>query len=93
MDIGYEEIAAKLKMNRYIVEKQAKEIFLRQMLRKIKCEIALLTMKYGVKSSEEMEQKYREGTLVEEGTWEDFFRLDYLEAEQAEIENMLERLA
>ncbi len=51
-----------------------------------------LCNEYGVQSAEEMEARYREGTLPEAGTWEDFFRLDHLEARRDELLSLLQEL-
>ena len=51
-----------------------------------------LCRKYGVRDAAEMEACYRESTLPEAGTWEDFFRLDHLEAGRDELLNLLREL-
>jgi hypothetical protein len=51
-------------------------------LRRCESEIFNIAKKYGISSIEEFEERYRKGEIEEEGTWEDFFRLDHLEAER-----------
>ena len=41
-------------------------------------------------SIEEFEDRYKKGEIEEEGTWEDFFKLDHLEAEKETIKRALE---
>lgn len=48
-------------------------------LRKIESEIFKLGGKYGVTSAKEIDEQYKKGTLAEEDSWEDFFKLDHLE--------------
>ena len=40
-----------------------------------------IAQKYGVSSTEDFEEEYKRGNIEEEGTWDDFFRLDHLETE------------
>jgi len=45
--------------------------------------------KYGVFSFEDMKRNYESGTLEEEGTWEDFMRLEHAEARVEKFRNLL----
>jgi len=58
----------------------------------VQADIVSLCHKYGVADAAEMETRYREGTLPEAGTWEDFFRLDHLEARRNELLSLLQEL-
>ena len=51
---------------------------------------SILQKKYGISSIEEFEDLYKKGEIEEEGTWEEFFRLDHLEAEKEAIKKALE---
>lgn len=58
------------------------------------CESEMLNLarKYGVSSIEDFEEEYKRGNIAEDGTWEDFFRLDHLEAERESIRSELEEI-
>ncbi|MFV9630166.1 MAG: hypothetical protein ACNYWM_03710 [Methanosarcinales archaeon] len=53
-------------------------------------EIFNIAKKYGISSVEELEDQYKNGKIEEEDTWEDFFRLDHLEAKKESIKKALE---
>jgi hypothetical protein len=53
-------------------------------------EIFNIAKKYGISSIDEFEEQYKKGEIEEEGTWEDFFKLDSLEAEKKSIKKALE---
>ena len=61
-------------------------------LRHCESEIFNIAKKYGVLSIEEFEYRYKKGEIEEEGTWDDFFKLDHLEAEKESIKNYRHRL-
>lgn len=48
--------------------------------------------KYDVVSAKEIDERYRKGTLEEENTWEDFFKLDHLEFKKNQILKALEEI-
>ncbi|MFH1926577.1 MAG: hypothetical protein ABIK79_00180 [Chloroflexota bacterium] len=52
---------------------------LERQLREVKVCIFEITGRYGVSSVEEMEARYRQGTLEEADSWQDLQRLDHLE--------------
>ncbi|MDH7578051.1 MAG: hypothetical protein QHH75_09585 [Bacillota bacterium] len=66
--------------------------FLEKKLRSIKAEIFQIAGKYGVSSVEEMEALYRRGVLEEEGSLDDYHRLDHLEYKKERLEEILEEL-
>jgi hypothetical protein len=74
------------------VLEQGLKAFLERNLREIKVEIFQITGKYGVSSVEEMEKRYKQGTLEEEDTWRDFQRLDHLEYKREYLEKLLKKL-
>ena len=74
------------------VIEQGLKAFLERNLRDIKVEIFQITGKYGISSVEEMEDRYKQGTLEEEDTWRDFQRLDHLEYKREHLEKLLKRL-
>lgn len=62
-------------------------------LREIKTQIFEITGRYGVSSAEEMEARYREGTLEEADSWRDLQRLDHLEYKRDRLLQLLEAVA
>mgnify|MGYP001068755632 CR=1 FL=1 len=89
---GFATLAARLNMSEQELERESLRVYLQQRLREAQAEIVSLCSKYGVQSAAEMEARYRDGTLPEAGTWEDFFRLDHLEARRDELASMLKEL-
>lgn len=51
-------------------------------------EIFNIAKKYGISSIDEFEERYKKGEIEEEGTWEDFLKLDHLEAEKESIKSI-----
>jgi len=89
---SYGILAARLNMSERELERESLHVYLQHRLREVQADIVHLCNKYGVQSSEGMEARYQEGTLPEAGTWEDFFRLDHLEARRDELIGLLEEL-
>ena len=85
-------LAQELRLPKENVLEQGLKTFLERNLREIKVEIFQITGKYGVSSVEEMEGRYKQGTLEEENTWPDFQRLDHLEYKREHLENLLREL-
>jgi len=61
-------------------------------LKHCESELCNLARKYGVSSIEDFEEEYKKGNIAEEGTWEDFFMLDHLEAERESIGRDIEEI-
>jgi len=89
---SYGTLAAKLNMSAQELERESLRTYLQQRLREVQSDIVHMCNKYGVQNAAEMEAHYRDGTLPEAGTWEDFFRLDHLEAKRDELLNLLQEL-
>ena len=79
------KIAPILRITQKELEGASLETHLHIRLKRCESELFNLARKYGVSSIEDFEEKYRSGNIAEEGTWEDFFRLDHLEAERESI--------
>jgi len=73
--------------------KQSLRAFLERQLRELKAEIFQITGRYGVSGVEEMEARYRDGTLEEADTWQDLQRLDHLEYKRDRLLKLLETLS
>ena len=79
------KIAPILKITQEELERESLKTYLHIRLKRCESELFNLVRKYGVSSVEDFEEAYKRGTIEEEGTWEDFFRMDHLEAERESI--------
>ena len=84
------KISSMLNMRKENLEKESLKTYLHVKLRRCESEIFNIAKKYGILSIEEFEDRYKKGEIEEEGTWEDFFKLDHLEAEKESIKKALE---
>ncbi|MFZ2070633.1 MAG: hypothetical protein WAV32_03305 [Halobacteriota archaeon] len=84
------KISSILNIGQEDLEKESLKTYLHIKLRRCESEIFNIAKKYGISSIEEFEDRYKKGEIEEEGTWEDFFRLDHLEAEKEAIKRALE---
>ncbi len=84
------KISSMLNMGKENLEKESLKTYLHIKLRHCESEIFNIAKKYGIFSIEEFEDRYKKGEIEEEGTWEDFFKLDHLEAEKETIKKALE---
>jgi len=82
-----------LSVNQEELLKQGLRAFLERQLREINVEISQITRRYGVSGVEEMEERYRNGTLEEKDTWRDLHRLDHLEYKRDRLIKLLESLS
>ncbi|MCL0066055.1 hypothetical protein M1N79_04175, partial [Dehalococcoidia bacterium] len=71
---------------------QGLKILVEKKLQETKAEIFQITGKYAISSVEEMEERYKQGTLEEEDTWRDFQRLDHSEHMKERLEYLLREL-
>jgi len=85
-------LAQELRLPKESVLEQGLKTFLERNLREIKVEIFQITGKYGISSVEEMEKRYKQGTVEEEDSWRDFQRLDHLEYKRGHLEKLLKEL-
>jgi hypothetical protein len=83
-------VARELKISEEELVKQGLRSFVESQLREVKVEIFELRGRYGVSSVEEMEARYRDGTLEEADSWRDLQRLDHLEYKQDRLLQLLE---
>jgi len=72
-------VAEELHVSEEDLLKQGLRAFLERQLRAVKAEIFQITSPYGLSGVEEMEVRYRDGSLEEADTWRDLQRLDHLE--------------
>jgi hypothetical protein len=82
-------VAHGLHLSEAEVLQQGLRSFLEHQLREVKAEIFAISGRYGVSSVEEMEARYREGTLEEADSWRDLQRLDHLEHKRDSLLELL----
>lgn len=85
-------VAQELHLSQEELLKQGTRSLLERQLREIKAEIFQIASRYGVSSVEEMEARYRDGTLEEANSWRDLQRLDHLEYKRDHLLRLLEAL-
>ena len=62
-------------------------------LRAVKAEIFEITGRYDVSSAEDMDARYKDGSLEEADSWRDLQRLDHLEYRRDRLAELLETIA
>ncbi len=72
--------------------RQGLRAFLERQLRAVKAEIFEIHGRYGISSVEEMEARYRDGTLEEADSWRDLQRLDHLEYKRDRLQQLLDAM-
>jgi len=82
-------VAQELHLSQEELLRQATRSLLERQLREVKAEIFQITGRYGVSSVEEMEARYRDGTLEEADSWRDLQRLDHLEYKRDRLLRLL----
>ncbi|MFH1491498.1 MAG: hypothetical protein ABII06_21525 [Pseudomonadota bacterium] len=73
--------------------KQGMRSFLEQQLRKTNADIFEICGRHGVKNVNEMEQRYKDGSLKESDSWPDFQKLDHLEYKRDQLTGLLEAVS
>jgi len=67
--------------------------YLERQLRAVQVEIFEITSRYNVSNVEELDERYRKGTLEEADSWRDLQRLDHLEYKRERLQKYLESLS
>ena len=62
-------------------------------LRAVKADVFEITGRYNVNSAQEMEARYRDGSLEEADSWRDLQRLDHLEYRRDRLSGLLKTIA
>ena len=93
MSVTVEAIAEILGLSKEELIKNSVKTYLESELRRLNTEIIVIYNKYGVKSFKELDEKISRGMLSETETFEDFTKLDYLEAKRDKIEEFLKMLS
>lgn len=89
---GLEQVAKDLHMKPEELMKESLKIFLKRKLKTIESELFLLAKKYGIKDIFEFDEMVKKGKFHEEDAFEDYFRLDNLQAERDLILQHLENI-
>jgi hypothetical protein len=87
--VSVEEISAALGLSKEELIRRGVRAYLELELRRLNSEIITLYRRYNVKSLKELDEKISRGELSETDTFDDFTRLDFLEAKRDEVEKFL----
>ncbi|MBU0491231.1 MAG: hypothetical protein KKA73_19870 [Chloroflexi bacterium] len=85
-------VAQELQLSEQDLLKQGIRSLLDRRLREVKTQIFEIQSCYGVSSVQDMETRYREGTLEEADSWRDWQRLDHLEYKRDRLLQLAEAL-
>ncbi|MGD2089882.1 MAG: hypothetical protein PVH61_27145 [Candidatus Aminicenantes bacterium] len=85
-----ETTAKSLEMNPDDLLRESLKLFIDQKLSAIEAEIFSVAKKHGVKDVFELDERIGEGLVSEDEAYEDYFRLDYLEAERQKLKHAAE---
>ncbi|MEX2704977.1 MAG: hypothetical protein Q6352_006925 [Candidatus Freyrarchaeum guaymaensis] len=89
MSVSVEEISEALGLSKEELIRRGVRAYLELELKRINSEIMTLYRRYNVNSLRELDEKISRGELSETDTFDDFTRLDYLEAKRDEVEKFL----
>ena len=83
------EVLSLLDLDMDTLEQEAVRVYLHQQLRQREVELFKVGRKYGVKTADDLENLFKKNRVEEKDDWEDYFRLDHLEAEIESIKKAL----
>jgi len=89
----YADVALRLGLSPQELERQSLRLFLRQQLRLVESQLLGLARKYGVQTVTELDKLVQKGQIHEAEAFEDYFELDYLEAQRTTLLESLQELA
>lgn len=87
-----ERVAEHFAMTPQQVQQESLRLYLERKLRLVESELFTLTQRYGVQTVAALDQAVQSGQFHEEETFDDYFRLDYLETERGTLQALLEQL-
>lgn len=93
MPFALDRVAHELNLREDELIVQAIHTLLQRNLHQIESQIFEIKGQYGVGSVEEMDERYRDGSLDEHSSWRDFQRLDHLEYKRDRLVELLKQLA
>lgn len=85
-------LSRELQRPKEAILEESLQALLERQLREVKAEILQIAGKHNVASAEQMDERYRAGTVDEAGTWQDFQRLDHLEYKRDRLDQLLQEL-
>lgn len=88
----YDGIALKLGLSPQELERQSLHLFLTHRLRLVESQLMSLARNYGVRTVIELDALVQNGQIHEADVFEDYFELDYLEAERDKLLESLSEL-
>jgi len=91
-DAILDKAADALHVSKEDVLRQGVRVLLERRLYEVKAQIFEIAGRYQVSSVEEMEERYREGSLEEADSWKDLQRLDHLEYKRDHLQQLVEAL-
>lgn len=86
------EVLSLLNLNFDELEREGIKSYLHLQLRERKIELFKIAQKHGIKTADDLEYLFKKGKIEEKEGWEDYFKLDHIEAEIETIEKALETL-
>jgi hypothetical protein len=87
------EVAEALQLPEDDLIRKSVHSYLERQLRAVQAEIFEITSRYTVTGVEEMEGRYRDGTLEEADSWQDLQRLDRLEYKRDQLKKYIKSLS
>ena len=87
-----EQMASRLNTAPEQLERESLRLYLMHQLRMVDTELLNLTRRYGVQTIFELDQAVAAGQFSEATAFEDYFRLDHLEAERRTLRELLSQL-
>jgi hypothetical protein len=91
-EVIIEEVAEVLDVSEDEVLREGVRALLERRLRAVRAQIFEISGRYGVSSVEELEARYRDGTLEEADSWRDLQRLDHLEYQRDRMQALVKAL-
>ena len=85
-------VARELRLSEDEVLREGLRTRLERQIRTISAEVLEIHGRYGVTSVEEMEDRYRDGSIEEATSWRDLQRLDRLEYRRTRLLTLLESM-
>ena len=93
VDTILDELAEEFHTSRDDLIREGLHSILERKLHRVQTEIFEITSRYSISNTEEMEARYRDGTLEEADTWQDLQRLDHLEYKRDRFQSLLKTLS
>ena len=89
-NLTFNEIAKDLNIDYHTFLHQSQRLFLEEKLKEVKSAIHDIAGKYNINSIEEFERLFKEGSIEEYTSLEDYKKLDRLEYQRDKIESYLQ---